>query len=202
VLATAAGVILVGAAVTQALGLEPVFGAFVAGMLIGAARIREVIEPNRLASLQRFVLWVAAPVFLATAGLRMDLAELGHHGVLLAALAVLAVAIVGKFAGAYLGARLSRMSIRESLALGVGMNARGVVEVVVAMAGLRLGVLTTASYTIIVLVALVTSLMAPPLLRLTMANVNRTPAERVREVDHDRWAGSETKPSAVGPGHP
>jgi Kef-type K+ transport system membrane component KefB len=200
-LATAVGVILAGAAATQALALEPVFGAFVAGTLIGATRVREVIDPARLASLRTFVLWVGAPIFLATAGLRMDLASLGRRTVLLSALLVLTVAVVGKFAGAYLGARLSRLSAREGLALGAGMNARGVVEVVVAMAGLRLGVLTTATYTIIVLVAVVTSLMAPPLLRLAMAGVDHTAEERIRELDHARWAGgAEPGPSVVGAG--
>jgi len=110
-------------------------------------------------------MWVGAPIFLATAGLRMDLTALANRTVLLSALVVLAVAVIGKFAGAYLGGRLSRLPRRECLALGAGMNARGVVEVVVALAGLRLGVLTPATYTIIVLVAVVTSLMAPPLLR-------------------------------------
>ena len=59
----------------------------------------------------------------------------GVHAVVLSALVVLSVAVIGKFAGAFLGARLSRMSAREGFALGAGMNARGVVEIVVAMAG-------------------------------------------------------------------
>jgi Kef-type K+ transport system membrane component KefB len=187
--ATAVALIIGGAAVTQSLGLEPAFGAFVAGTLLGAKRVREVIDPARLASLRTFVLWVGAPIFLATAGLRMDLASLGQPGVLLSALVVLSVAVIGKFAGAFLGARLSRMSAREGFALGAGMNARGVVEIVVAMAGLRLGVITTSTYTIIVLVAVVTSLMAPPLLRRAMAGVDHTAQERIRGLEHDRWAG-------------
>jgi len=189
-LATAVAIIITGAAVTQALGLEPAFGAFAAGTLLGASRIREAIDPARLAPLRTFVLWVAAPLFLATAGLRMDLSALGHKTVLLSALAVLTVAVVGKFAGAFIGARLSRLSCREGFALGAGMNARGVVEVVVAMVGLRLGVITTATYTIIVLVAVVTSVMAPPLLRRAMAGVDHTARERIRELDHARWAGA------------
>jgi hypothetical protein len=64
------------------------------------------------------------------------------------------------------------------LALGAGMNARGVIEVIVAMVGLRLGILNTASYTIVVLTAVVTSLMAPPLLRL--ATGGSAPASRNR----------------------
>jgi Kef-type K+ transport system membrane component KefB len=197
--ATAVVVILAGAAITQSLGLEAVFGAFVAGTLIGAPGMSQVVSPTRLASLRTFVMWVGAPIFLATAGLRMDLTALGHRTVLLSALVVLVVAVIGKFAGAYLGGRLSRLPRRECLALGAGMNARGVVEVVVALAGLRLGVLTPATYTIIVLVAVVTSLMAPPLLRRAMAGIDDTAEERLREIDQARWSGvTEPEPSVAG----
>ena len=136
------------------------------------------------------VLSVLAPLFLATAGLRMDLTALARPTVALAALAVLSIAILGKFAGAYIGARLSRLSRWEAIALGAGMNARGVVEVVVATVGLRLGVLGPASYTIVVLVAVVTSLMAPPLLRLAMARVAYNEEERLRKAaDDETFAG-------------
>ena len=195
--ASAVVLIIAGAATTQALGLEPAFGAFVAGMLLSATQVRQVLDPARLAPLRTFVLWVGAPVFLATAGLRMDLASLAHGTVLLTALIVLSVAVLGKFAGAYLGARLSRLSAREGFALGAGMNARGVVEVVVAMAGLRLGVISTATYTIIVLVAVVTSVMAPPLLRRSMAGLDHTAEERIRELEHTRWAGPPHRASSV-----
>ncbi|WP_406512876.1 cation:proton antiporter [Streptomyces sp. NBC_00161] len=59
----------------------------------------------------------------------------------------------------------------EALALGAGMNSRGVIEVIVAMVGLRLGILGPETYTIFILVAIVTSLMAPPILRAAMARV-------------------------------
>jgi Kef-type K+ transport system membrane component KefB len=193
--ASAVTMIIAGAAITQSLGLEPAFGAFVAGTLLSATRVREVIDPVRLVPLRTFVLWVGAPIFLATAGLRMDLASLAHPTVLLSALVVLSVAVIGKFAGAFLGARLSRLSAREGFALGAGMNARGVVEVVVAMAGLRLGVITTATYTIIVLVAVVTSVMAPPLLRRAMAGLDHNAQERIRELEHARWTGA-TEPAS------
>jgi len=61
---------------------------------------------------------------------------------------------------------------------------------VVALAGLRLGVISAATYTIVVLVAVATSVMAPPLLRLAMSGIDHTAEERLREQDHARWAGS------------
>jgi K+:H+ antiporter len=199
--ALAVVVVLAGAAITQSLGLEAVFGAFVAGILVGAPG---GAQPARLSGLRTLVLWVLAPLFLATAGLRMDLTTLREPAVLRTALLVLAIAIIGKFAGAYLGARLSRLSRREGIALGAAMNARGVVEVVVAMVGLRLGVLDTATYTIVVLVAIVTSLMAPPLLRLAMANVDHNAEELLRAAAHAQWSAPGGHPAGGHPavGHP
>ncbi|MFI7634224.1 cation:proton antiporter [Nonomuraea sp. NPDC049400] len=178
-LAAAVVLLLGGAAATHALGLEAVFGAFVLGILIGQA---PGFDLSLLAPLRTVVLAVLAPIFFATAGLRMDLTALGDSTILLAALLVVVIAIAGKFVGAFIGALSSRLTGWEALALGAGMNARGVIEVIVAMVGLRLGVLNTASYTILILVAVITSLMAPPLLRLAMNRVADQPGERERAL--------------------
>ena len=173
VAATAVIVVLASAAATGALGFEPVLGAFVGGVLAGPAA-------RDLAGLRTVVVGVLAPVFFVLAGLRMDLTLLARPRVLLAGLAVLGIAIVGKFAGAYLGARLCRLTRFEALALGAGLNARGVIEVIVATTGVKLGVLNAASYTIVVLVAVVTSLMAPPVLRYAVTRIEHTAEERLR----------------------
>lgn len=183
--ATAAVLLVLAAAATHAMGLEAVFGAFVCGILIGSAG---GIDPARLAPLRTVVLSGFAPIFFATAGLRMDLTSLADPMVLLAGLAILAVAIIGKFVGAYAGARASKLNKWEALALGAGLNARGVIEVVVAMVGLRLGILSVEVYTIIVLVAIVTSLMAPPILRWSMARVEQTAEEELRGNEQLAWA--------------
>jgi Kef-type K+ transport system membrane component KefB len=179
--------ILVGAMVTQSLHMEAVFGAFAVGVLIGT---QGVVEPRRLAPLRTVVLSVLAPIFLATAGLRMDLTVLGNPTVLLAAVVAVAIAILGKFAGAYLGARLSRMGHWAGIAMGAGMNARGVIEIVVATVGLRLGVLNVASYTIVALIAMITSLMAPPLLRVAMSRVGQDAEERMRLEYQQEWSSA------------
>jgi Kef-type K+ transport system membrane component KefB len=181
-LALVVGLVLLAAAATQAMKLEAVFGAFVCGIVISSCG---VLDAARLAPLRTIVLSILAPLFFATAGLRMDLTLLSEPTVLLAGIGVLLAAIVGKFVGAYAGARFSRLSHWEGIALGAGMNARGVIEVIIAMVGLRLGVLTPQMYTIVVLVAVVTSLMAPPILRLAMARVEQTAEERLREELYD-----------------
>jgi Kef-type K+ transport system membrane component KefB len=107
------------------------------------------------------------------------------------AVVVLAIAIIGKFIGAYLGARLSKMGHWAGIAIGAGMNSRGVVQIVVAMVGLRLGVLNVASYTIVALTAVVTSLMAPPLLRIAMSHVGQDAEERLRLEYQKQWDPAE-----------
>jgi Kef-type K+ transport system membrane component KefB len=169
--------VLLGAAATQAMNLEAVFGAFAAGVVISSCG---TLDAARLAPLRTTVLTVLAPLFFATAGLRMDLTALAKPVVLLTGLVVLVLAITGKFVGAYVGARLSRLGRWEALAVGAGINARGVIEVIIAMVGLRLGVLSPDMYTIIVLVAVVTSVMAPPVLRFAMRRVEHTAEERLR----------------------
>ncbi|WP_426504983.1 cation:proton antiporter [Dactylosporangium sp. McL0621] len=181
--------VLLGAAATQSMGMEALFGAFVAGILIGQTHEKPGeldAKPGRplwtdLAPLRTVVLSVLAPVFLATAGLRVDLTALADPKVLVAGVVLLFLAIAGKFAGAYIGARSSRLSHWEAIALGAGMNSRGVVEIVVATTGLRLGVLSVATYTVIVLIAVITSVMGPPILRRAMARVQVTERERERE---------------------
>jgi len=183
----AAVVIILAGAVTTALGMEPIFGAFIAGTVISVSRTAQ----RQLAGLRTLVLSVLAPLFLATAGLRVDVTVLARPVVAVTALTIALVAILGKFAGAYAGARLRRLGSWEGIALGAGMNARGVVEVVIALTGLRLGVLNTTTYTIVVLVALVTSIMAPPVLQHAMSRITQTDEELVRKIDHDTWDGVE-----------
>ncbi|TDC40378.1 cation:proton antiporter [Micromonospora sp. 15K316] len=180
-------IVLIGAALSHGLGLEAVVGAFVAGLLIGAP------DPAKLAPLRTVVLTVLAPIFLATAGLRIDLTALADPGLAWTALAVVLVAVGGKFCGAYVGARLSGMTTWEGLAVGAGMNSRGVVEVIVALAGLRLGIFDVGMYTVIVLVAILTSVMAPPMLRLTLGRVRVDGEERRRRL---RIEGADPRQAA------
>ncbi|MGW2089157.1 cation:proton antiporter [Streptomyces sp. NPDC001880] len=170
--------VMLSAAGTHALGMEPILGAFLCGIVVSSLG---TASRRSIDSMRAFVMATLAPLFLATAGLQVDLSTLARPGVLIAGVITLAVAVVAKFAGGYLGARLGRLDRAESLAIGAGLNARGVVEIVLASVGLRLGVLNTASYTVIVLVAVVTSVMAPPILRWSTGRIAPTKAEIDRE---------------------
>jgi Kef-type K+ transport system membrane component KefB/nucleotide-binding universal stress UspA family protein len=159
---------LAASALTHSLGIEAALGAFVTGILAGQAP-RFSREAGR--TLELITVSFLAPIFFAAAGLKVNLLQLMTPKIFVVGLVVLVIACVGKFTGAYIGSRISGLSHWEGLALGSGMNARGAMEIIVATIGLSLGVLNQQMYSIIVMVAIVTSLMAPPLLRWTLTHV-------------------------------
>ncbi|MBW3578502.1 MAG: cation:proton antiporter [Actinobacteria bacterium] len=180
-------VVLVSGAITHAIGMEAVIGAFVAGVVLGRSRFlpRDVQHAIEHMSTTTF-----APIFFATAGLYVDLGTLASWRNASAAVAVLAVAAVAKLGGSYVGGRISRLSPMESLAAGIGLNARGAMEIVLAAIGLRLAVLNESSYTAVVLMAMVTSMAAPPLLRPVLRRMQATPEEAERLEREELLAAS------------
>jgi len=180
-------VIALGAAAfTHQMGIEAVLGAFVMGILIvQAPRFRHEVA-HVLESITNGFL---APVFFASAGVKVNLIDLGDPDVLTVGFIVLSIACIGKFVGAYIGSWAAGISHWERLAMGSGMNARGAMEIVVATVGLGLGVLTTEMYSIIVMVAIVTSLMAPPLLRWTLSRV-RMGADEAARLEREEIAAA------------
>jgi Kef-type K+ transport system membrane component KefB len=174
-------VTLAAGALTQAVGVEAVLGAFVAGILLGRSRYRQAEIEHALRSI---VTAFFAPVFFATAGLSVDIGLLADPQIAFWTVAVIVVAGVAKFGGTLVGARVGGMGLREGLAVGVGLNARGALEIVVATVGLALGVLNATSYTVVVVMAMATSLMAPPLLRWILAGMRADPVEQAR-LEHE-----------------
>ena len=170
-------VALTFAVITQWIGVEGVLGTFIAGVVIARSRFQQeaVIEHLEVITYSFF-----APLFFATAGLRVDLSLLLSSEVIVWALIVLVVAIVAKFAGAFGGARLAGLTSREGVALGGGLNARGALEIVIATVGLSLGVFSDTAYATIVMVPMVTSLFAALVLRASVRNWQGTDAERER----------------------
>ncbi len=162
-------VIVVGLAMaggSLALGLEAVLGAFLAGVLV-----RDRLDAAAERVFQMVTLGLFAPIFFATAGLRVDLSGLFTLDTLLVAGVTLAVAVLGKTLGVVLGATITDLSRAETVCLIIGLNARGAMELVVAALGLTLGILTPTIYAVIVVVAIVTSVMTPPLLRRALARL-------------------------------
>ncbi|HEY2524266.1 MAG TPA: cation:proton antiporter [Candidatus Binataceae bacterium] len=167
------------AIVTQAIGLHAVFGAFVAGLMLSRApRVRA----RDRAEIEAVTMGLMAPVFFAYSGLQANLTALESPFV---PLIVLVVACAAKIGGAFAGGRLGGLEFRESLAVAFGMNARGGMEIILALLGLSLGVLTSATYTMIVAVAVVTSVMTPSLLTWALRGVSRRPGDAER-AERDR----------------
>jgi Kef-type K+ transport system membrane component KefB len=175
-------------AVTQALGLEAVLGAFVMGILFGQMpRLPHEVH-HKLITLS---LAVFTPVFFAVAGLKVDARALLEPRLLLMTLLVIAVASGGKIVGTYLGARLiGRRDHWTSLSFGAGLNARGAMEIIIATIGLELGILSQDMFSIIVIMAMVTSLMAPPALRWVLGRVQPEAQELERLRREELAAGS------------
>lgn len=197
------GLVLGAGALTQWMGVEAVLGAFVGGMVVGRSRWR---DERVLRLVETIAHRLLAPVFFATAGLRVDLGVFADPEVALWSVLIVLVASVTKFAGSMAGARLGGLPRREGLALGVGLNARGALEIVMATVGLSLGVLNEESYGAIVVMAIVTSVAAPPLLRIILRDWTGTEEERVRleqeAQERDRVLISERPPLLASRGGP
>jgi Kef-type K+ transport system membrane component KefB/nucleotide-binding universal stress UspA family protein len=165
-------------AFTQWLGLEPVLGAFAVGILFG--RMRRLPQ-DAIHKLETIALSVFTPIFFAVAGLKVDVSALGQPRLLVLGLVVIGVASAGKVIGAFIGARyVSKQDRLTSLAFGVGLNARGAVEIIVASVGLSLGILSQEVFSMIIVMAVVTSLAAPFALRAIVRRIEPDADETVR----------------------
>lgn len=170
------GAMLLFGVLTQWLGVEAVLGAFVAGVVLARSRYRQVESQHVIEDLTSVIF---APLFFATAGLRLDLGLLRGEA-LVWAVVLLAVALGLKFLGSFLGARAAKLTTREGLVLGAALNARGALEIIIATVGLSLGVLNETSFTMIVMIPLVTSLFASIGVRLLSRDLEGSTAERER----------------------
>jgi nucleotide-binding universal stress UspA family protein len=173
------------ALITHFIGVHTVLGAFVAGVLIGESPILSKHVDEQLRGL---ILAFFMPVFFGMAGLSADLTALKSPSLAVMALLVIAVASFGKFAGAFVGGALGGLTRREALALGCAMNARGSTEVIVASIGLSMGALTQDLFTIIVAMAVITTMAMPPMLRWALRRVPMRKAEKERLLREEREA--------------
>jgi Kef-type K+ transport system membrane component KefB/nucleotide-binding universal stress UspA family protein len=175
---TAILLIMIGMAiVTDLIGVHTVLGAFVAGILVGESPILTKHIDEQLRGL------IAAffmPVFFGTAGLSADLTILANPTMLALTAGLILIASIGKFGGAFTGAAMAGMNWREALALGTGMNARGSTEVIVATVGLSMGALTGDLFTMIVTMAVITTMAMPPTLRWALARLPMRKEEKAR----------------------
>ncbi|QLE54464.1 cation:proton antiporter [Nostoc sp. TCL26-01] len=177
--------VVASALITELIGIHLIFGAF----LLGAAMPKNAELVRELAvKTEDFVLIFLLPIFFAYSGLRTEIGLLNRPELWLLCAAVLLVAIAGKYIGTYVAARVSGINKREASALGWLMNTRGLTELIVLNIGLELGVITPLLFTMLVIMALVTTFMTSPLLewtypkRLIKLDVVEPEAEETTEV--------------------
>ncbi len=165
------------AGMTQLLGVRTVLGAFMAGVLIGESPI---LTGHIQGQLRGMITAFFMPIFFGMSGLAADLTILRDGRLALLTAGLVAIASIGKFSGAFAGAMLGRLKWREAIALGCAMNARGSTEVIVASIGLSMGVLGQNLYTMIVTMAVITTMAMPPMLRAALAGLPMGKEEETR----------------------
>jgi Kef-type K+ transport system membrane component KefB/nucleotide-binding universal stress UspA family protein len=176
-------IMLTMAYITHEIGVHTVLGAFVAGILVGESPI---LAKHIEEQLRGLITALFMPIFFGMAGLTADLTVLTDPDLLLLTLGFVVIASVGKFGGAFLGGRLGGLTIKESFALGSGMNARGSTEVIVASIGLSMGALSQNLFTIIVTMAVLTTMAMPPMLRWALARLPLRKNEKQRLEREER----------------
>lgn len=162
VLAITIILLLLSAYTTNTIGIHPVFGAFMMGIVVP----RKTLFVDLVRSVDKTNGLLFLPLYFVATGLRTQIGLIGSPLLWLICLLVLAVACAGKLFGATFSARLFRDSWKEALSLGVLMNTRGLVELIVLNIGLDLGVLSPTLFAILVIMAVVTTMMASPILPL------------------------------------
>jgi Kef-type K+ transport system membrane component KefB len=158
-----------GAWWTERIHLHAVFGAFV----MGAAMPRGVVSKSIIARTQPLAVALFLPLFFTYSGLNTRLGLLDESGLWLIALGVLAAAVLGKSVACWGAARAAGISNREALGIGVLMNARGMMELIIINIGLERGVISPEIFAMLAIMAIVTTLMTSPILELVLRGARK-----------------------------
>ncbi|MGH7284943.1 MAG: cation:proton antiporter, partial [Polyangiaceae bacterium] len=150
---------LFGASLTQAIGIHAVFGGFIVGIMVGDSQ--HLKEHNR-ATIHEFVTSIFAPVFFASLGLHADFAS--AFDLRLCTL-VFVIATAAKVVGGTLGSRLGGFRWRQSLSIGFGLNARGAMEIILALLAMDAGLIKVQLFVALVVMALATSIFSGPMMK-------------------------------------
>ncbi|MCC7510964.1 MAG: cation:proton antiporter [Planctomycetes bacterium] len=159
VLGVAVALALLGAAFTEWIGIHAIFGAFMVGVALGDS---SHLKERTRHTLENFVTFIFAPLFFATVGLKVDFVA---NFDLPLVLFVMVIACAGKFVGCGLASRWTGNPWRESWAIGAAMNARGAMEIILALLALQAGVINEKLFVALVVMALATSVVAGPLMQ-------------------------------------
>ncbi|HEY8021957.1 MAG TPA: cation:proton antiporter [Thermoanaerobaculia bacterium] len=165
--------LLLSALATEWIGIHALFGAFLLGAVVPHTSL---MARELKARLEDLVIVLFLPAFFAFTGLRTQIGLVQGAGQWLLCGVIVLVACLGKFGGSYAAARLTGLPWRKAAALGVLMNTRGLMELVVLNLGLDLKVLSPVLFTMLVLMAVVTTVMTAPILHILGADRRPEPA--------------------------
>lgn len=155
---------------TDVIGIYAIFGAF----LLGVAMPSGFFAANLTDKLEPLTTKLLLPLFFVYSGLNTQIGLVNTPTLWAVTLGLVLVAIVGKGVACTVAARLSRVPLRESVALGALMNARGLIELILLNIGLEAGIITPTLFTILVIVAVVTTLMTSPIFEWVYGRRRRT----------------------------
>ena len=164
--------VLLSGVATEFIGIHAIFGAFLLGAIIPH---ESTIAKHVTDRLQDIVRVMFLPAFFAVTGLRTEIGLVQSLDDWLLCGVIIAVATAGKFGGTLLAAKVVGLDWRDSAALGILMNTRGLVELIVLNIGLDLGVITPRLFTMLVIMALVTTIMTSPILSRLLRSRPWTP---------------------------
>jgi Kef-type K+ transport system membrane component KefB len=181
VLSTVLILLMACAWLTDTVGIYAIFGAFILGVAMPSGFFAQRLTAN----LEPLVTTFLLPLFFVYSGLNTQIGLLNSPKLWAVTLGILVVSIAGKGIACTLAARLRRVPVRESVALGSLMNARGLIELILLNIGLQAGIITPTLFSILVLVAIVTTLMATPVFEWVYGrhreNLENDPPQPVRE---------------------
>jgi Kef-type K+ transport system membrane component KefB/nucleotide-binding universal stress UspA family protein len=170
--------LLLSSYITEIIGIHAIFGAFVAGIIMPPnVSFRKIL----IEKLEDLALILLLPIFFVISGLRTEIGLINTPYMWKITGWVIIIAVAGKFAGSALSLRFVGQKWRDSLIIGALMNTRGLMQLVVLSIGYELGVISPQIYTIMIIMALVTTLMAGPALDLIerfLPEKKETPAEK------------------------
>ena len=162
--------ILIFATITESIGLHFIIGAFFASMLISKELVGEKHLETFHNTTNSMAMGFLAPIFFAGIGLEFQFSSIQNYPLLIA---IIAVSFLSKIIGGYVGGRFARLNHKVSLALGIGLNARGIMELVIANIAYKAGIINTEIFSMLVIMGLITTLSTPFLLKRAFKSIEK-----------------------------
>ena len=167
--------VFISAFFTDIIGVHPIFGAFMVGVIVPRTNGYVIKITEKLEDLVHIVL---IPIYFALAGLNVNIGLLNRGIDWAYTIGIILLAMIGKIFGGFIAGKLNKLLWRESLAIGVLMSCKGIVEIVVLTVGLNAGIITQRVYSMFIVMTLVTTFLTTPLTLLVYPIEYRLRVER------------------------